>query len=260
MQVKDELEETLNSQVVKLENSQLVRLYSPQKKEPALVFLRKGVPLLYDGKDSPDEIFNFFSDNREPIVKELDDSSFEHLTQASTGSTTGDWLIFFYTTECIDCNRLQAIWETVGAKLKVRMNVARINKSNRGKETAKRFKVEQTPEIILLRQGKFYRYNLKKYDVESFTGFAQTWFKNIVPEKVQTPATPFELLIDSIVLKLKSYSKEIPNFKATLLSYAGEHTLTLLFAIAGIFIILLILILKKSQKKPDIKKATKKEK
>lgn len=31
--------------------------------------------------------------NRDPIVKELDDTSFEHLTQASTGATTGDWLI-----------------------------------------------------------------------------------------------------------------------------------------------------------------------
>lgn len=31
--------------------------------------------------------------NRDPIVKELNDNSFEHLTQASTGATTGDWFI-----------------------------------------------------------------------------------------------------------------------------------------------------------------------
>jgi len=31
--------------------------------------------------------------NRDPVVKELNDNSFEHLTQASTGATTGDWFI-----------------------------------------------------------------------------------------------------------------------------------------------------------------------
>lgn len=41
--------DTLNAWVVKAVSSQLVRLYSPNK-EPALVFFRHGVPLLYDGK------------------------------------------------------------------------------------------------------------------------------------------------------------------------------------------------------------------
>lgn len=41
--------DTLNAWVVKSVSSQLVRLYSPNK-EPALVFFRHGIPLLYDGK------------------------------------------------------------------------------------------------------------------------------------------------------------------------------------------------------------------
>jgi hypothetical protein len=41
--------DTLNAWVVKAVNSQLVRLYSPNK-EPALVFFRHGIPLLYEGK------------------------------------------------------------------------------------------------------------------------------------------------------------------------------------------------------------------
>jgi hypothetical protein len=40
--------DTLNAWVVKAFNSQLVRLYNPNK-EPALVFFRHGVPLLYEG-------------------------------------------------------------------------------------------------------------------------------------------------------------------------------------------------------------------
>jgi len=41
--------DTLNAWVVKTVSSQLVRIYSPNK-EPALVFFRHGIPLLYDGK------------------------------------------------------------------------------------------------------------------------------------------------------------------------------------------------------------------
>lgn len=41
--------DTLNAWVVKAVSSQMVRLYSPNK-EPALVFFRHGIPLLYDGK------------------------------------------------------------------------------------------------------------------------------------------------------------------------------------------------------------------
>lgn len=35
-------------------------------------------------------------DGEESLVRVLDDSSFEHLTQASTGATTGDWFIKLY--------------------------------------------------------------------------------------------------------------------------------------------------------------------
>lgn len=47
--VREDLVETLNAWVVKAVDSQMTRLYSPTK-EPALVFFRHGIPLLYDGK------------------------------------------------------------------------------------------------------------------------------------------------------------------------------------------------------------------
>lgn len=34
-----------------------------------------------------------FTENKEPTVKELTDDTFEHLTQASSGATTGDWFV-----------------------------------------------------------------------------------------------------------------------------------------------------------------------
>lgn len=243
MALKDELQGTFNEiKILKVENSQLVRLYNPVKKEPALVFLRQGVPLLYDDNepDTPEDIFNFFSDNREPIVKELDDTTFEHLTQASTGATTGDWFVQFYDNACIDCQRMQAQWETVAAKLKIRMNVARVNRVAKGIQTAKRFKIDSSPEFILIRQGKFYRYNLKKYDIESFVGFATSWFKNVGAEKVKVPASGFDNLIDSIVAKLK----ELPNVKEV----AAEYPMVV-YSVAGL--VLIYVLLKMLKRKPE---------
>lgn len=244
--MKDEFQDTFSdSRILKVENSQLTRLYNPVKKEPALVFLRNGLPLIYPDNDTDDAetIFNFFSENRDPIVKELDDTNFEHLTQASTGSTTGDWLVQFYDNSCIDCQRLNAIWETVGAKLKIRMNVARVNRATKGIQTAKRFKVESVPEFILIRQGKYYRYNLKKYDIESFTGFAQTWFKSLGAEKIKVPASPFEELVDNVVLKMK----DLPRFRDLMFSYINDYPIP----VFSVSFVLLVLLLKKLLRKSE---------
>lgn len=45
----EDFQKHLNAATVKAVNSHLARLYSPTK-EPAVVFFRHGVPLLYDGK------------------------------------------------------------------------------------------------------------------------------------------------------------------------------------------------------------------
>lgn len=84
--------DTLNAWVVKITNSNLVQLYNPTR-EPALVFVRHGVPLLYHGEVNDELILHTFRENKEPTVRELDDSTFEHLTQASSGATTGDWFV-----------------------------------------------------------------------------------------------------------------------------------------------------------------------
>lgn len=46
--LREDLVDSLNAWVVKAFNSHMTRLYSPTK-EPALVFFRHGIPLLYDG-------------------------------------------------------------------------------------------------------------------------------------------------------------------------------------------------------------------
>jgi len=203
--LREDIVDSLNAWVVKAVGSQLVRLYSPTN-EPALVFFRHGVPLLYDGPINDELILHTLTSNKEPIVKELTDDTFEHLTQAATGATTGDWFVMFYTTECVDCQRLQARWEAVGAQLKTRLNVARVNRGGAGAATARRFEVFDVPMFMLFRQGKMYRYQIRKYDVASFVSFAQDWYKNVKGERVPVPKSPF----DDFTAMIADYLRQNP--------------------------------------------------
>lgn len=107
----------------------------------------------------------------------------------------------------MDCQRLSAVWEAVGAALKNRMNVARVNKDTVGVQTGKRFKVNKVPDFILwvalengtfwnynlfcsIRQGKFYRYDIPLFDIKSFVSFAQEFYKNARAEAIPVPASP----------------------------------------------------------------------
>ncbi|XP_033215332.1 protein disulfide-isomerase A4 [Belonocnema kinseyi] len=200
--VREDLVDSLSAWVVKVVNSQMLRLYSPGK-EPALVYFRHGIPLLYDGAVNDEEILNTFIENKEPIVRELTDDTFEHLTQASSGATTGDWFVMFYSTDCVECQRLGARWEAVAAKLKQRVNVARVNKHTTGASTARRFNVFEVPEFIFFRQGRMYRYQIPKYDVSSFASFAKDWYKNARTEKVPVPQSPFDDLTQMIANALR---------------------------------------------------------
>ena len=87
----DEEMNAIASKFVKIRNSRLLNIYGIE--EPAIVYFRYGIPLLYDGAINDIAIYNKFSNNQNPNVIELNDQNFEHLTQAASGSTTGDYLI-----------------------------------------------------------------------------------------------------------------------------------------------------------------------
>ena len=88
---------------------------------------------------------------KEPGVQELTDSTFEHLTQAATGATTGDWLVMFFTPSCALCTRLTAALETVACQQRGRASVASVNKETYGEKTGRRFELGlgDQPDIIL---------------------------------------------------------------------------------------------------------------
>ncbi|CAG9795241.1 unnamed protein product [Diatraea saccharalis] len=200
--LQEDFEKHLNAPTVKAVNSHLVKLYSPTK-EPAIVFFRHGIPLLYNGEADETDIYNFLETNQTPAVKELTDKIFEHITQAATGATTGDWFVMFYGASCVECQRLHAVWEGVGATLRGRINVARMDANLAGINTAKRFRVTKLPSFLFFRLGKVYRYDLPNNDIKSFVSFAQDWYKNVKGEKVPLVSSPFDEIVDWCVEMIK---------------------------------------------------------
>nr|CAG4644057.1 EOG090X0856 [Lepidurus arcticus] len=171
--------------------------------EPRLVFFRKGVPLLYEGPLNEEVILETFMQNKEPVAQELTDENFEHLTQASTGATTGDWFVLFYRPDNDVSQRLMARWEALGASLKNRVNVAKVNVQGPGVSTANRLGVVDVPSFVFIRQGKMYRFDLPKHDLSMFVDFANGWYRNVPSKSVPVPPSPFDELVDRVVFFIK---------------------------------------------------------
>merc|ERR1712141_31867 len=206
--IREDLVETLNDiWVVKAVDSKLKDNFNPGAKEPQVVFFRRSIPVLYEGPANEDEILETLMAYRDPCVKDLTDTSFEHLTQAATGATTGDWLVLFFKDECEECHLIRAKLETIGCKNRGRINVARVNKGTTGAVTGRRFEVgaEAVPALIFFRLGGMYRYTLEKYDVESLDSFVNGWYKNLSKEKIPLPKTPFDDVVQMCVDYLREY-------------------------------------------------------
>jgi len=193
--------------VVKSVDGTLWQHFAFSNKQPMVVFLRGGQPVLYDGPANEEVLLQWLMQCREPSVQHLTDSTFEHLTQASTGATTGDWFVLFYTDECEMCRRMEAGLDSLACKLKGRANVARVNKETYGEKTGRRFGLglDSKPAIIYFRLGKMYRYTLEQFDPESMANFVDGFYKNLPAESIPPPKSPFDDLVQLCVDYLKEY-------------------------------------------------------
>lgn len=172
------------------------------KSFPALILLRGGVVALYTDKfDNSDSLFFWLEKaGPTPLTQVLTDDTFEHLTQASTGSTTGHWAVLFYRASCQDH---QHLLESVGVNEKLWMNVATVDLDTNPK-LSKRFKPTSCPELIYFREGKMYRYETQKYDIPSLTSFVKTWYRNVKGSVVPTEPTAFDALTENIAMYIKA--------------------------------------------------------
>lgn len=203
-----ELNDDYGVGVVKVVNKPLIEERYGVTTRPALVFFRKSVPALFEGQYNPDSILDWVGTSLEPTLKKLDDNSFEHLTQAATGATTGNWLVVFYTDKCANEDYTTAVLEGLSSKIKGTTNVAKVD-IDVCPGLVERFAITECPTVYFFRLGKMYKYNLKRLEIKSLKNFADGLFKNMKAHTVPVPQTPFDKMIEKIALFLKEHRRTV---------------------------------------------------
>jgi Thioredoxin domain-containing protein len=105
-------------------------------------------------------------------IVSLNDATFEHQTQASTGMTTGSWLLFFKATKCPHCQKLEPEYERLSLDEELMEQGVVLGTVNimESPKTANRFMIRGFPTLIYLHKKKMYRYSGKR-DFESIKEF-----------------------------------------------------------------------------------------
>jgi len=126
----------------------------------------------------------------------LDNDSFEHLTQASTGATTGDWFVEFYAPWCGHCKRLTPVWEEIATELKGTVNVAKVD-GTQNRKLLKRFGVSGFPTLKFFHHGKMYSYKGAR-TAEALTEFVKAGYAEQDGEAVPPPPSFWSEFVEAI--------------------------------------------------------------
>lgn len=118
-------------------------------------------------------------------VVQLTDESFEHATQASTGQTTGSWLVWFHGNNNSDNNNnndnnnlviMKGAFPTQEEWLEQHVVVASVNVDAGGRRTMERLQVEFIPSFLYIHKGKMYPYSppqQQQYSWEALMAFCR---------------------------------------------------------------------------------------
>jgi len=154
---------------------------------PKLCFFRNNFPIIYSGSISNiDSIQEWFGEVRERVTRDLDDKSFEHDTQAATGSTTGDWFILFKRSN--DSRSLLPVWEAISLEYRNRAIFAYVNVDT-NPIIQKRFHLFILPTFILFKRGKMYRYENPSWKQTAFADFIENDYQKVKAEIVPREAS-----------------------------------------------------------------------
>jgi protein disulfide-isomerase-like protein len=123
-------------------------------------------------------------------VVELTNDTFEQLTQASTGQTTGKWMVKFYATWCGHCKKLEPVWVALDTALTENhsdkgINVAKVD-AIKNRDTAIRFQVKGYPTLFYFAERRMYKYQGGR-DLESLVDFVTEGYKKLDGETVPRP-------------------------------------------------------------------------
>ena len=181
-------------------------------------------------------------------VVPLNDATFEHQTQASTGMTTGSWLVFFKAKRCPHCNKLMPHYEKLSQDediLERGILLSTLDVAD-SPHTTNRFMIRGFPTLIFLHKKQLYHFDGKR-DYESLKEFLLGGF-----EQSQTQAIPpipstveyYVKLSQAIVLELKDAALG----KSGMAGYAIIVLVAALMSIFGFIIAMFFMPAKKMKK------------
>ncbi len=135
-------------------------------------------------------------------VIELKEKNFEHLTQAATGATSGDWLVLFCKESVQRCQKVGENWSRVAinlAKSREQKGLPHINVATVDTSEApwlrKRFGIQSVPVVHLFKGGVMYSFHGGGYTVDRLVNFAERDYERasrmVVPPEPHV-ATPHD--------------------------------------------------------------------
>ncbi|XP_018012726.1 uncharacterized protein LOC108669821 [Hyalella azteca] len=244
LRVREEIVEALGAWVVRCHAPDTQIHWGGSRDTETIIFIRNTKPMIVSSSFSDDEeLLNYLLANKESNVKSLNDATFEHETQASTGATTGDWLVVFTREGCGQaCERIVSHVEAAAANLRGRKNVAVVLREAEAAVTTRRFEVTDFPGVILFRLGRMYRFPLVPITASALTAFAEEGFRNARAEEIPMPKSPFDDVTQAIA------------------DWLRENPYQFLGGVAGTIFVILVLVLLNSPPPESWTKQAKKKK
>ena len=139
--------------------------------------------------------------HEQSFVVPLTDDNFEHETQASTGGTTGSWLVWFHATQ----DRTPIAGEVLAADFWTENHVvlASLDAKKNG-STSTRFGVSKLPMFIFIHKGKYYRLDKTDegnvYNWEMIQNYVTDSFAKNTAFDIPPPRTTFDEFLEMLRL------------------------------------------------------------
>ncbi|UVC54689.1 transmembrane protein 17 [Theileria orientalis] len=186
----------------------------------------------------------------------LTESTFEKLTQASSGSTTGTWFVKFYAPWCSHCRKMAPAWESLAKELKGHVNVADVDVT-RNPKLGRRFQIKGYPTLVLFHKGKMYHYEGGERTVEKLSQFALGEFSKVAALPVPAPLSVFAVASDFVV---SGVNEALRVYDAALAGFVTISTFAFLFGLVVGLVLSLFLFTRKATRKPKVLTERKKDK
>lgn len=137
-------------------------------------------------------------------IVSLTDQTFEHQTQASTGMTTGSWLVSFSVPKCQPCEDLKPILENLGRDEEIfeRGIVLGSVDCSQSPGICLRFATSKLPVILYLHKKQLYKYPLGTEEFGTTVNDLKSFVLNptVGGEPIPDPPSAIEAYLKPIML------------------------------------------------------------